>query len=201
MTDTSLLPPSATTQEKSLACTIARISDVPVPNGDLYNPAACPSDLLPWLAWAFNVSTWNTNWTDAQKRQAVANSVAVHRQKGTVGALKVAVGALGYDIEPVEWQQLTPQGDPYTFGLNVTVYDVGIPDNSGFNNIIAVANDAKNVRSKMNFLNINTTRNGEIYIGGACVAGETVTINSVPTLFADGSALANGHYHANGVKA
>ena len=43
----TLLPPNATALERALASVIARISDVPVPIGDLWNPARCPAPLLP----------------------------------------------------------------------------------------------------------------------------------------------------------
>lgn len=178
MTDTSLLPPSATTQEISLANTVARISDVPVPNSDLYNPATCPAAVLPWLAWAFSVDEWNPAWTDDQKRQAISNSVYVHRHKGTVGALKSALGALGFNLQLEEWQQLVPQGDPYTFGLTLEIDDVGITSEDDFDGIVATANSAKNVRSHMTFFDITSTRSGLCNGTGVVFYGTTITIPS-----------------------
>ncbi len=178
MSNAALLPPNASPLEIALAEVVARISDVPVPNGDLYNPALCLPGPLPWLAWAFSVDEWNPDWTIEQKRQAVANSVYIHRHKGTVGAMKSALSALGYDITLVEWQQLTPQGDPYTFGLNLEIHDIGIESLSEYDRIIAVANSAKNARSHMTFLNINTTRSGTMYMGGTVFCGDVVTIPS-----------------------
>jgi len=176
MTDVSLLPPSATTQEISLANTVARISDIPVPNGDLYNPATCPAAMLPWLAWAFSVDEWNPAWAESQKRQAIANSVYVHRHKGTIGALKSAIGALGFDLAVQEWQQLVPQGDPYTFGLTLTIDDVGISSPGDFENIYFTAESAKNARSHMTFFDIDTTRSGTMLFGGVPFYGTTITI-------------------------
>ncbi|MGS0744187.1 phage tail protein I [Glaciimonas sp. GG7] len=47
----SLLPPNTTPQERALEATMARISDIPVPLRQLYNPDTCPINVLPWLAW------------------------------------------------------------------------------------------------------------------------------------------------------
>jgi phage tail P2-like protein len=37
-------------------------------------------------------------WTEAQKRAVIAASVATHKRKGTIGALKRALAALGYEV-------------------------------------------------------------------------------------------------------
>jgi phage tail P2-like protein len=192
----NLLPSNATPQEVALAGAVASAVPVPVPNADLYNPALCPEALLPWLAWAFSLDEWSPEWTTEQKRQAIAASVYVHRHKGTVGALRKQLDALGYDLTLTEWHQLQPKGDPYTFGVDIEIHDVGFQDEDAFNQVITVANNAKNVRSHMTFLNMHTTRDGQIYSGGVAVAGETVSVDSDPEslvmsdFWADG--IANG---------
>src|SRR5690348_8371423 len=141
-----LLPPNATAQERALSETIARVSDVPVPVREMYRADVISEDLLPWLAWAFSVDEWDTNWTADQKRAAVQSSVYVHQHKGTIGALRQALDALGYTIETQEWFQLTPQGDPYTFGLLVVIDGGGgVPTEEGWDYIERVALAAKNV--------------------------------------------------------
>lgn len=96
MTDTSLLPPNATTQERAIANTIARISDVPMQITSIYDPATCPAALLPWLAWAWSVDEWDSGWTEATKRAVLAASFSTHRIKGTVASVKAALAAAGY---------------------------------------------------------------------------------------------------------
>lgn len=173
-----LLPPNASPAEVATADAIARVSAVPMPNRTLYNPATCPEALLPWLAWAFSLDEWNPAWTEAQKRQAIADSVYIHRHKGTVGALQRALSSLGYDLTMTEWHQLQPKGDPYTFGVTIEIHDVGFADETEFNRILTVADGAKNVRSHMAFLNMSSTREGQIYGGGVAICGETITISS-----------------------
>ena len=49
----------------------------------------------PWLAWALSVDTWDSNWSTEVKRAFIAESLAVHRQKCTLAAIRrVLNGAL-----------------------------------------------------------------------------------------------------------
>jgi phage tail P2-like protein len=92
----SLLPPNATPQETAIEAATARIAEVPVPNAALWNPATCPAALLPWLAWALSVDEWDGTWPEERQRAVIAASVAVHRRKGTRGAVVAALAAAGH---------------------------------------------------------------------------------------------------------
>ena len=105
-TDTSndvqtLLPPNATAMERALEQAASRASKVPVPIADVWNPATCPPSVLPWLAWALSVDRWDPDWPIATKRQVVADSIGVHRRKGTLAAVEQVLEDIGavYDIE------------------------------------------------------------------------------------------------------
>jgi phage tail P2-like protein len=124
------------------------------------------------------VDKWDTTWTAQQKRDAINASVFVHRHKGTPAAMKAALSALGYDLTLQEWHQLTPVGAPYTFGVTVEIHDIGLPTGVEFDNIVDVANSAKNVRSKMTFINMVSTRACPLYAGGIAYIGETISINA-----------------------
>ncbi len=91
-----LLPPNATPLERALAAATARLSDVPVPVGDLWSPERCPVEWLPWLAWALSVDEWDSGWPEQRKRQAIAQSAALHRHKGTVWSVREALRRAGY---------------------------------------------------------------------------------------------------------
>jgi phage tail P2-like protein len=114
---TTLLPPNAQPAETALATAAARLSEVPVPVGTLWDPARCPASYLPWLAWALSVDNWDSTWPEAVKRQILAQSIAVHQRKGTVGAVRRAMAALGVKIDLQEWWETSPQGTPHTFSL------------------------------------------------------------------------------------
>lgn len=102
----SLLPPNATTLERHAAQTLATAQDLPVPINDMWNPDTCPAAALPWLAWALHVDGWEYAVTEAQQREAIRMSVALHRKKGTPWAIKRALSAAGYPaIEIIEQHQ------------------------------------------------------------------------------------------------
>jgi phage tail P2-like protein len=174
----SLLPYNATAPERALEGAAARVSDVPVLVRESWDPDTCPAALLPWLAWAFSVDKWDANWTEEQKRAAIKASVFVHRHKGTPAALQAALDALGYQIEAVEWHQVEPKRAPYTFGVVVEVVDDGLSDVSDFETIIDVANSAKNVRSHMDFITVESTRSGTLWCGGVTFSGAVISIQA-----------------------
>lgn len=92
----SILPPNATPAERAFEAALAGLCDLPVPVGDLWNPARCPAALLPWLAWALSVDDWDSTWSEERKRAVIAASVEVHRHKGTVGSVRRALRAAGW---------------------------------------------------------------------------------------------------------
>ena len=99
----SLLPPNATALELATEEVTARAAEIPVPLRDLWNPVSCPADLLPWLAWSLSVDHWDSNWPESIKREVIAQSVGVHKIKGTVAAIRLALTNAGFDeVEIVE---------------------------------------------------------------------------------------------------
>ncbi len=176
----SILPPGSTPIEKALEQVAVLLLDVDVPARDIISPDRCPLRFLPWLAWGLSVDKWDANWSEAQKRGAVRSSLSVHRRKGTVGALKEALAALGHELEVREWHQLQPMGDPYTFGIRVTVDQEGIADPNAFEAIVAVAQATKNVRSELLGVDMLGKSRATLNFAGAIVAGEFVTISAEP---------------------
>lgn len=143
-----LLPYNATDAERALANTIARISDVPVLVREVWNPDTAPASVIPWLAWAFSVDDWDANWTDAQKRNVIKQSVYSQRIKGTIGAVTRQLAALGYTIQILEWWQQEPKGTPYTFDVYITSSQHPLTTKD-YNKVQEVINTNKNLRSHM----------------------------------------------------
>lgn len=112
----SLLPPNATAFERALEASAARILDVQTP-ADIADPATCPIDLLPWLAWGLSVDTWDADWTEADKRAAIAGSIELHRRKGTRMSVEVVLARFDRLARLVEWHQATPRAAPHTFEI------------------------------------------------------------------------------------
>lgn len=138
-----LLPLNATKQERALSLATARAGSVPVPVGELWNPYSCPVGILPWLAWSLAVDPWDSNWTEAQKREAIANSISVHRVKGTIGALKRALQAIGYECVVND-----QTGTAYTFRVGIDVTS-GAAVESAYSQAAAIATKVKNARSHL----------------------------------------------------
>lgn len=138
-----LLPLNATKQERALSLSTARAGSVPVPVGDLWNPYTCPVGILPWLAWALAVDPWNSEWTEGQKRNAIAESVAVHRVKGTIGALKRALEAIGYECVVND-----KTGTAYTFRIAIDVTN-GAAVESAYATAFEIGSKVKNARSHL----------------------------------------------------
>lgn len=112
----SLLPSNATPMERALAQVIGRISDVPVPVADLWSPADCPAPLLPWLAWALSVDEWSPEWSEAQRREAIAASVEIHRHKGSMWAVRRALDVMGYGDCDITEGRASMVGGAWTVG-------------------------------------------------------------------------------------
>lgn len=199
-----LLPPSATPQERALAETVARVSAVPTPARDLWNPDTCPIELLPWLAWAFSLDDWDVTWTEAQQRAAVKASYSVHRYKGTIGSVKDALNALGLGVQVQEWFNQIPAGAPYTYRLLLEVNQYGVSLDQ-LNKIQAAVENAKNLRSHMTSLDLTVASNSTVYIGAVALSGNEIAFSfpaAIPggVLPLDGSWILDGSQNLDGVR-
>lgn len=92
----SLLPPNATKLERIFEQVTARIGAVPINLRPTWNAATCPLNVLPWLAGAMGVEEWNSAWPEAYQRDVVATARGIRRKKGTPGAIRRALTALGH---------------------------------------------------------------------------------------------------------
>lgn len=194
-----LLPPSSTPLERALANTVAKVSTLPTPARDLWNPDTCPVELLPWLAWAFSLDDWDVTWTEAQQRAAVKASYSVHRYKGTIGSVKDALQALGLGVQVQEWFNQIPAGDPYTYKLLLEVNQYGV-SLAQLETIQAVVENAKNLRSHMTTLDLTVASNAMVYIGAVAMSGNEIAFSHpAGTLIADGTYIANGSQIASGL--
>lgn len=121
-----LLPPSATSQERAIALTCGRVTSVPSPLRLLWNPATCPLDILPWLAWALSVDSWNADWPESTKRAVVSAAIPTAKAKGTKQSVRDALAAISASSVIVEWFEKAPAGNPYTFTINIAAQDTSL---------------------------------------------------------------------------
>lgn len=124
-----LLPPAATPLEQAFADASVRVGEVPIDLAALWDPAACPVDLLPWLAWALSIDRWDSNWSEEDRRAAVARAIADQRIKGTRAAVEQVLASFDTLAELVEWFEAEPVLDPHTFEIRIPAIDAdGVTD-------------------------------------------------------------------------
>lgn len=92
----SILPPNRTRAEEALERAIWITKPDLSPIYHLMSPETCPVEYLDWMAWALSVDEWRQDWPDAQKRKVLRMSLEIHRRKGTIGAVKLALASMGY---------------------------------------------------------------------------------------------------------
>lgn len=169
----TLLPANATKYERALEKTCARSFDLPVLINTLRNPWECPLNVLPWLAYEWSVDEWNESWTEQQKRATVAASIAVHKKKGTRGAVEDALNALDINVLAAEWWEFEPKQEPGTFALRV---DDVMQAADAYTEVVRVVNAAKNTRSHLSYIEVPQSTPGEISIGG--IVRQTVELGA-----------------------
>lgn len=173
-----LLPPNATESERAISESIARMADgVQAPLRDLWDPSSIPSALLPWLAWAYSVDDWNSEWSDAQKRAAIQKSVEIHRYKGTIGSVREALTALGIEITLTEWFNQVPEGDPYTFDIRLDARDIPI-DQQDILALVPLVNATKNLRSHLGKITPGATVEPVAWLAAVTGMGTDTTVQS-----------------------
>lgn len=118
----NLFPPNSPPLVRAVeAAAAARLTEIPTPLRQIWDPWTCDLELLPWLAWSFSVDEWDDAWPEQTKRLVVAESIPVHFHKGTRGAVEDALAALGITIEVCEWFDALPEADRGTMQLTASI--------------------------------------------------------------------------------
>lgn len=169
----TLLPPNATKLELAAEAAMAIATAQPVDIAKLWSADDCPLSLLPYLAWALSVDTWNTDWPEHVKRRVVASAVYVHRYKGTPAGIKAALNALDLGITISEWFE--HGGEPYTFKADVMVTTRGLTDRE-FQDIIDVVASTKNSRSHLSRLRVYLATAADTSMASATISGERIDV-------------------------
>ena len=147
--------------------------------------------LLSLLAWQFHVDHWDANWSVETKREAVRNSIKLHKKKGTPWAVRKAVEiATGEPAEVQEWFEY--DGDPYKFkvGTETTVNE------AVYQSIIEAVISAKNVRSHLDSVVFKSTLENPSFTGGVVRTG---VFQHIPVHF-DISTDPARHYCGAGIR-
>jgi phage tail P2-like protein len=188
MSEKSLLPFNASALEKTIEQSIGRAATIPVPINTLWDAYTCPSALLPWLAWAMSVGDWDSTWGENTKRDLIANSVQIHREKGTLAAIERVLSVLGIVADIDEW--FNSDGPPHTFNVtawvnsNVNEDDPTVLSQSLYVALRKSLNNVKPVRSHYDF-RVGVAFDSQLALANASTALSVVSVVAEPTLSVD----------------
>lgn len=99
MTATSILPPNRSPIEAALEGVSAARAPLPAELvASVWNPATCPVDLLPYLAWGLSVDLWDEKWSETTKREVCRKALILHRMKTTPAGIKAHVELTGAKV-------------------------------------------------------------------------------------------------------
>nr|WP_314469826.1 phage tail protein I [uncultured Sphingomonas sp.] len=115
----TLLPPNATRLERALEAGAARISSVTAPIDTLVDPETIDAATLPWLAYGLSVDFWDSAWSEAAKRRAVAESIAQHKIKGTRASVEHVLARIDGLATVIEAHEDPARLAPHTFEVDL----------------------------------------------------------------------------------
>lgn len=117
----SLLPPNATPLMRALeaGATLRPDIDVGALADAVADPMTAPAFLLPWLAYGESVDAWDADWSEADKRAAIANSISFHRRKGTRASVEEVLSRFDRLARLIEWHEASPRRPAHTFDVIV----------------------------------------------------------------------------------
>lgn len=168
----SLLPPQSQPGEIALEAALRMDPDF-ASVGHLWNPATCPPEVLPFLAWGLAISHWDPDWTVAEKRAAVAGAIPFHRKKGTRAAVEEVLARFHPLLSITEWWQTTPRGDPHTFEVRAPAeIPASFLTAETAEAIIRDVAAAKPLRSHFTFVQLLELQAAVWISGGMMVGGE-----------------------------
>lgn len=145
-----------------------------------------PAQVLPYLADQFHVMglegcryARNTQ----EQRELIKRAIELHRYKGTPWAIEQALtSVMGLSSAVSEWFEYG--GRPYRFRVDVEAsIALGQAEHDA---IYALVREYKNVRSRIDVVNVHLVQSGTQHLGAALVTGETTTV--IPLIATDHSA-------------
>lgn len=139
---------------------------------DLYGAIKeLPEPVLKHLAWAWHVDSWDDRLTMDQKAALLDISYRWHKIKGTPAAVEmILTDVLGGGRVEEFWEY---NGEEFHF----RVLSNDPPENqAAYDSLTAAIESAKNTRSVLDKIIKPVSIRGNLFAGGAVVAGTTVTI-------------------------
>ena len=111
MISPTIAPPAASAAERRLdAAAGQRVGAIPADlPATAWDADRVPAPWLPVLAWALSVDLWDPTWDDTLKRRVLREAAPLHREKGTVAAIRRVLDTIGAIYDYTE-----PPDAPFT---------------------------------------------------------------------------------------
>lgn len=139
----------------------------------------CDAKILPLLAMAFHVQGiegWDFAKTEQEKRNLLKEALLIHRYKGTKAALKRVLKVLNITGEIQEWFEY--RGRPMYFKVLLEVFDKPLSIETE-TQLVQLIYEFKNVRSKLETLEIYLTETANMYTYCQVVSGQTISVEVI----------------------
>lgn len=139
----------------------------------------CDARILPLLAAAFHVQGiegWDFAKTEQEKRNLLKEALLIHRYKGTKAALKRVLNVLNITGEIHEWFEY--RGRPMYFKVLLEVFDKPLSIETE-TQLIELIYEFKNVRSKLEVLEIYLIETAKMYTYCQLVSGQTISVDVI----------------------
>ncbi|TNF69312.1 MAG: phage tail protein I [Gammaproteobacteria bacterium] len=161
MNSLMILPPNATKLEQSIvAAFLNQLAQKEIFIRSLFNPDEALDVFLVYLAQLLSVDFELYHQVlEPKKCLMIKQSIEIHRQKGTFGALKNALDTLGYPISINEWYE-SDDLKAHTFSLTI---DLTNHDHVNLEVVNHMVKKHKNIQSSY-CLKLNNNLNLAIFI-------------------------------------
>lgn len=165
----SLLPSNASKLEQSLETVFREaLASIEGEARQFYQPQHCPAKLLPWLGWSVSVDEWSDQWTEQQRRNAIADAISDHRRKGSRFAVENVLQRFGASVVLREWHQYMPALPVHTFTIDIVGGSSTGSSITDLDQIKRLVDSKKPLRSHYS-VTVGTEINDGMTITGRCV--------------------------------
>jgi len=137
--------------------------------------------LLPHLADQFHVmglEGWRFTRNNQERRSLIKRASELHQFKGTPWAVEQVLETLNLNGTVSEWFEYG--GQPYRFRVDINLTTRGL-DADTFDALVALINEYKNKRSRLDALSVSLQTQSPVFIAAALVTGEQTTIYPLQT--------------------
>lgn len=130
-------------------------------------------DTLDILATQYDTPFYSQDLALEQKRELIKNTISIHKQNGTVGAVESALKSIFNSGTISEWHEY--EGNPYHFKIKLDGNKFSLSKNHS-KQIETIVNKTKNIRSRLEKVEISVDHQTQAHMGVIARVGKITTI-------------------------